>query len=187
MSRYHHKSIDLVRSPDFSFKFEVPNFDGGQRVNLHKRAEIVRESIEVPLAPENKAEALERLALVYEMVPSLKGQLPTYYIGWMGIFELVAHALDARGLGKSHKPVQIKEKFGSLRWYTVTDSREEFDIIEWGTSLSDVVCSRYGTMDGSIVSPNGWYLVLGERAQKEIAEAKTDKWQKDFYARFGDL
>ena len=61
---------------------------------------------------------------------------------------------------------QIKEKFGGLRFYLMSETNEMSDIISEAEKISYHICEYCGTLD-NIVYAKGWYLTLCENCAKE--------------------
>ena len=55
--------------------------------------------------------------------------------------------------------IQVKEKFGNLRFYLEAGYDEVYDAIDEAEKLSEITCEYCGE-DGKIRENHGWYLTL---------------------------
>lgn len=79
--------------------------------------------------------------------------------------------------------VQVKEKFGGLRFYVHGANDEQYAIISSMEHMSQYVCEECGTMKGSMLYSMGWYKTLcpdhanmkyGTPAAEEYRNGKTN-------------
>lgn len=132
--------------------------------------------LEPPLPPRSSAEWAERRAAAAAIVPELAKAFSGLPIGWFGLVELAAHALDARGLGQIIQHRQSKEKLGTARIYvapacldlSAPEFRAAMAVVYWAEELSSFVCARDGTLDGRMRRIGGWRITLGERAWADV-------------------
>jgi hypothetical protein len=82
--------------------------------------------------------------------------------------------------------VQVKEKFGGLRFYVRGGDQRVHDIIAHGEAMSYYVCQDCGTMTTAQLYPFSWYSTLcdrhaDERHGEEAAHYrnKTGAWAPD--------
>ena len=84
-------------------------------------------------------------------------------LGWFPIIEKITKEISDLG-NDEIKAVQIKEKFGELRYYTNYTTDEVESIIEFGELRAAVtceVCGRSGSLRGE-----HWYQTLCDRCDK---------------------
>lgn len=65
--------------------------------------------------------------------------------------------------------MQVKEKFGGLRFYVGAASREFFDTIEAAEKASYEICEQCGE-PGKLREDLGWILTLCDKHYQEIKE-----------------
>ena len=166
-----------------------------QPVSAH---EAVRRSMhdnvklsQLPPPPGSATEWRERAIRVCDGMPGLRAEFGNIPVGW---FSLVEHAvLEMRGRllsGQSFRTSQMKEKFGTLRWYGhAEDSTDEGNVdrgaegaIEWAEDASATVCSVFGTPDGQIDRTGGWLLTLSARAAAMRRETEATNARSSFSA-----
>ena len=84
--------------------------------------------------------------------------------GWYGILDkLFQDILSLTETKKIRIPQvhQIKEKFGTLRFYIDSADAEIFDLIEKAEEASEETCEACG-QPGKIIKKNGWLMVRCE-------------------------
>ena len=87
-------------------------------------------------------------------------------------------------LAKIPVAVQVKEKFGTLRFYTGPATDEHRIIIDTYESLSSRVCEQCGSMDETVRTwPLGWHQTLCEQHACQNYSAQT---VLEFYMREKD-
>jgi hypothetical protein len=66
--------------------------------------------------------------------------------------------IDSNPHLKLHQPTvfQVKEKFGSLRFYTDASDQETYGMIWFAEHLSSHICEECGK-EGRIIKEGGWY------------------------------
>jgi hypothetical protein len=77
---------------------------------------------------------------------------------------------DLIELGWDKKIVQVKEKFGGLRFYVVNGSDEIYDRISTAEKESYKTCEKCGEK-GELRNDIGWYLTLCENHYNEKKES----------------
>jgi hypothetical protein len=132
----------------------------------------------VPPPPRGGAEWHARRGAVAAMSPGLADAFHSLPIGWFGVVELAAHALDARGLGGAFTLGQAKEKFGTARIYINPVGAYDDPscvaataILDWAESCTGNTCARDGAPDGRLGQVGTWWITLGERAWADVARA----------------
>lgn len=72
--------------------------------------------------------------------------------GWIGILDLLAEKLSP-----GVKVLQVKEKFGTLRFYINRGTEADHNLISQAEAQSAVTCELCGA-EGSIGSNKGWVV-----------------------------
>jgi len=67
--------------------------------------------------------------------------------------------------------VQVKEKFGGLRFYTNGEDEVIHGMIWFAEQLSNYICEDCGTMD-NVTQSEGWITTLCEKCRKKRSEDK---------------
>ena len=98
-------------------------------------------------------------------------------MGYMKIKDFKEHYKDHLPVGEGWRPLltklaeditkidpnveisQIKEKFGTLRFYISYGSEEVFQLIEKAETESGYICETCGTKEG-VTTEGGWLLTL---------------------------
>ena len=130
----------------------------------------------VPAPPASAWEYRERAIEVCSDMPGLREELSNLPIGW---FPLVERAVEEiRRLlpdGMHLRTIQLKDKFGTLRWYghVVDTGEDDVDIddraagaTDWPEEASCDVCAVFGTADGEIDKTSGWLMTLSPCARR---------------------
>lgn len=120
-----------------------------------------------PLPPRDGIAWQMRRNALARFCPEAAGHVQDLPIGWFGVVELLAHALDARGWGGAIKVSQWKEKFGTARLYTRA-SEGGAPIIRWCEKLTNHVCAYDGTADAELARVDGWYINLSSARRAEL-------------------
>lgn len=94
--------------------------------------------------------------------------------GWFSIVDALSQVLT--NLDHEVRATQVKEKFGSLRFYVETASSVSFGAIRAAESFSDRICEETGR-PGELVSDGGWYRTLSPEASAAL-EGKEQRLQK---------
>lgn len=81
--------------------------------------------------------------------------------GWSGILD---HLYDK--LPKKLYVMQVKEKYGSLRFYIGSGSNRTFALIDKAEKESEITCEVCGK-EGKIFSIRGWYMCRCPECRKE--------------------
>ena len=102
--------------------------------------------------------------------------------GWYGIIKALCEDLAAMDLGPEFEVVQVKEKFGTLRFYVqgVTEANWEKARarITQAEQASARTCERCGE-PGKIGTRQAWILTLCRRCRAQKARIRTpeDAWK----------
>lgn len=182
-------SISSDRSPSSPCSLPAQPVSAHEAVrrSMHDRVKLSQ----LPPPPASATEWRERAICVCDGMPGLRAEFGNIPVGW---FSLVEHAvLEMRGRllpGQSFRTTQMKEKYGTLRWYGhVEDSTDERNVdtgaegaIEWAECASATVCSIFGTPDGQIDRTGGWLLTLSARAASMRREIEATGVRSSFAA-----
>lgn len=129
-----------------------------------------------PPPPRSGSEWTARAAEIAARAPDIGRALGEVPIGWFGLLELTAHALDARGLGGSIATRQVKEKHGIMRWYAAGDPAA-LAVAAWAEAMGALTCARDGTPDGRLAAVGGWWVTLGAAARSDLAWLGPRGWR----------
>lgn len=78
--------------------------------------------------------------------------------GWLQlVHDLIEELIEA---GWDKQIYQIKEKFGTLRFYIATGSNEIWEIIEKYEQLSEKTCENCGSEEDVTTTNEGWVRTL---------------------------
>ena len=117
--------------------------------------------------PESKLEVLEKeFPNLYENCPIGVGE------GWYKIIRKISEDLtkwNSENPDKQVKPVQVKEKFGGLRYYTDVCFDETSKMISDAEHLADICCESCGLIDKKKVKSRGggWIVTLCDKCYEE--------------------
>lgn len=90
--------------------------------------------------------------------------------GWFNLIYELCEGIQKVLDKESHEfvegfyPIQIKEKYGGLRFYTSYGNDEIFDLIEKAEQKSYGICERCGK--AGEVRPGGWIMTLCDNCYK---------------------
>ena len=147
--------------------------------------QAMHESVNLTLLPPPPASAVEwreRAMRLCHGMPGLRDELVNVPIGW---FSLVERAVEEirRCLppGSVLHTSQMKEKFGTLRWYHHVAMTKDDDFletgaegcVEWAEDVSADVCAIFGTPDAQVDSSGFWLLTLSARAASMRRESQA--------------
>ena len=62
---------------------------------------------------------------------------------------------------------QVKEKYGTLRYYIISGTEEQYRIINKYCDMSDKICEVTGK-PGKLRVKGGWYMTLSDDVAKEL-------------------
>lgn len=99
--------------------------------------------------------------------------------GWYGLLDALCSVLTAHARGIDRRPVeavQIKEKYGQLRFYIHSGDDYEYGAIALAEDLSTKICEHTGA-PGELCVQGGWYATLSPAvaAKKRFQPAGTKK------------
>lgn len=83
--------------------------------------------------------------------------------GWRPLVEKLAQ--DIACIDKDVEVSQIKEKYGTLRFYIDSGNDEVYGLIEKAEQESGKICENCGTREG-VTTAGGWLLTLCGRCRK---------------------
>lgn len=99
----------------------------------------------------------------------LKAKYPTWFQrpfygfqcedGWYKLVQKLLEELEVMGMDENFRVLQVKEKFGGLRFYTQGASQEAAQRIEEVCQDSYSVCERCGTRE-NVTTEGIWVLTL---------------------------
>ena len=92
-------------------------------------------------------------------------------IGWYDLIEELSSKLDAliSKLAMSSYAIQVKEKYGTLRFYLSTETDEMSDLIEIYEKKSSQTCEQC-SKEGYHQVVRGWYVTLCKKCLKELTK-----------------
>ena len=104
----------------------------------------------------------------YKYDYTLLDEMPT---GWRKRFglvmcEMIREALIKDNLLNEYRVDQIKEKYGSLRWYDSYGNEEVYQIISQFEYISEHTCIACGKLDAKMID-NGWMIPLCEKCNNK--------------------
>ncbi len=88
--------------------------------------------------------------------------------GWYDLIYKLSSDLTA--LNENIVATQVKQKYGTLRFYITSGSDAAYDLIDKAEQLSATVCEKCGSPCGQLI-PGGWIYTLC----KECNNAKQNK------------
>jgi hypothetical protein len=97
--------------------------------------------------------------------------------GWYKIIDLLCELLQW-DIDNNNYPqieaVQVKEKFGGLRFYTNWKNDQQSGMIKYAEQLSNYVCEDCGTMEG-VTQTKGWIVTLCPKCMKAYKKKRELK------------
>lgn len=142
----------------------------------HAVRQRMHEQVNLGLLPPPPASAVEwrgrAIRLCHDM-PGMRDELGNVPIGWFSLVERAVVDIRRHLLpGEVYRTRQLKEKFGTLRWYGhVEDGAGEAvgstgadGAADWAEDASAIMCAVFGTPDGRVDTTGGWLLTLSDRA-----------------------
>lgn len=81
--------------------------------------------------------------------------------GWNSLIDFMCSAIMKRQKEGDPIPsvVQVKEKFGGLRFYLDRANKTQYDIAQWGEFFSYIICEQCGTTH-DVTTSGGWLKTL---------------------------
>ena len=99
--------------------------------------------------------------------------------GWNAVIWHLTEAIEKENPGKDFEIVQVKEKFGGLRYYVSTAPERIFELIDEAERLSYETCEVCGE-PGSLDDKWHWYRTLCKKHKRERAAKKKAEEQAKF-------
>ena len=90
--------------------------------------------------------------------------------GWYAIIDYLCKRLLENG--DPPEAVQVKEKFGGLRFYVNSANNKQYDLISEFENFSYRVCEKCGSTD-TVVQTKGWISSLCKNCIKEKENGKS--------------
>jgi len=94
--------------------------------------------------------------------------------GWYNLLDALCEHLQFNIDHNSHlekygqlEAVQVKEKFGGLRFYTQGSSEAQEAAISFAESLSYKICEECGSMEDVSQTTSGWIVTLCKKCMKK--------------------
>lgn len=103
--------------------------------------------------------------------------------GWYDILELLIGQIDHyfthkyKGVPEGFAIVQVKEKFGGLRFYVDGGDDVVYELIRFAENLADRTCEYCGS-NQNIMRSQGWIITACESCTKTREFLITKKWVK---------
>lgn len=88
-------------------------------------------------------------------------------LGWVPLIDRLL--TDLRAMGWAGKVDQIKEKFGTLRWYVSEATQAQHERIGLAEAESSTTCEDCGA-PGKLRRPGGWMRTLCDGCEKAMAK-----------------
>lgn len=100
--------------------------------------------------------------------------------GWRNAFgekmcEEIRDALIEANYLDEYRISQIKEKYGTLRWYDFGDTQKVHDIISKYEYISQFICMRCGNPYAKFFN-NGWFYTICENCASELFKIHHLDW-----------
>lgn len=86
-------------------------------------------------------------------------------IGWYPLIEHLIADLDERFPEYEIHVTQIKEKFGTLRFYVASATEEAYRIIDHYEYMSAFICEECGALWAENKERHGWYKTLCKKCE----------------------
>jgi hypothetical protein len=84
--------------------------------------------------------------------------------GWRPLVEKLVD--DIIAIDPTIEISQVKEKFGTLRFYVMSAADEVFDLIDKAEEESGKICEQCGTRE-NVTTKGGWLLTLCDRCREK--------------------
>lgn len=92
--------------------------------------------------------------------------------GWFGIIKKLSE--DITRISPETEAVQVKEKFGGLRFYVTNATDDVYALIEDAEEESYKTCENCGTKKNVTTNEHGWMYTLCKKCRKE---KNNTKWR----------
>lgn len=90
--------------------------------------------------------------------------------GWYNLLDELCTRIEKLA-DDDFRVYQIKEKFGGLRFYVGSTTKEILDLIDEYEEKSYTICENCGE-SGKLITHFGWYVTLCEKCEKEWISRK---------------
>ena len=107
--------------------------------------------------------------------------------GWYDILYTMCTELMTSDLPKEFRFTQIKEKFGTLRVYSMYYTNEIEEIIDKTEGLSAYTCEICGNNKDARATKDRWIRTLCPTCQKKIKKDYSIRWHKPLEGTHEDL
>jgi hypothetical protein len=102
--------------------------------------------------------------------------------GWFNLIWELSEAIEKElendpEIKKDFEVIQVKEKFGGLRFYTNLINDKIFKLIDEYEKKSEETCERCGKR-GFIRNDIGWFMCLCDKHYKDLKERRKEKLYK---------
>lgn len=101
--------------------------------------------------------------------------------GWLNLTDTLCRDLIC--LGPNFRVIQIKEKFGTLRFYAYGCSKDQLDLIKVAEEASGKIC-EYCSQPAELWQRNIWFITV---CQTCVDADKESVWEKMPLNPFGDF
>ena len=94
--------------------------------------------------------------------------------GWFQIIDLLCGLLQWDTDHNKYpqiEAVQVKEKYGGLRFYTNGENDHQSGMIKYTCHLSEYVCEECGSMEG-VTQTEGWIVTLCPKCMKKYKKKR---------------
>ncbi len=95
--------------------------------------------------------------------------------GWFEIIKNLSEKISE--ISPETEAVQVKEKFGGLRFYISTGSDEVYDLINEAEDKSYRICEKCGSEENVTTEGPGWIFTLCDKCKEE--KKNNPKWSID--------
>jgi len=86
--------------------------------------------------------------------------------GWYRILERLCEDIMAEGPPDNFKATQVKEKFGTLRFYCYGATKEIYEAIDRAEEASESTCENCGSTGAELRTDRGWLKTLCDGCYK---------------------
>lgn len=96
--------------------------------------------------------------------------------GWFNLIYELSEKITK--LDPNCKAVQVKEKFGGLRFYTGGTTKEVHDLISEYENKSYKTCEDCGDTETAKTRDDGWIYTLCNKCWKELKKRKRERYKE---------
>lgn len=93
--------------------------------------------------------------------------------GWFPLIKKLSE--DIIKISPETEAVQVKEKFGGLRFYVTNANDEVYDLISKAEKESYKTCEKCGTRENVTTNEDGWVFTLCDKCRRDKRE--DPKWR----------